>query len=135
MDITVNLILRLITLGIGLFFMVEDFLALARRKMADLLVVSWMIISVIFIMFGIIPVLGTWTYFVSLSTGLTLLATVALILYFLFRVCYWISDLFWQNKELSLQISLLNQENEEMRRRMNAVENILAAEDNSANNK
>ena len=121
----VNFILRMITLAIGLFFLLHDFVALVKKRMADLLAIGWMVISVVLILFGSIPVLGSWTYFVSLQTGLTLLFMVAVILFFLFRMCFWVSDLFWQNKELSMQISLLNQENVELKERMMQVEETL----------
>ena len=132
MEMDVNLILRMATLAIGLFFLIHDFIALVKKQMADLLAIGWLIISIVLILFGVIPVLGTWTYFVSLPTGLTLLFMVSTILFFVFRMCYWVSDLFWQNKELSMQISLLNQENIEMKERMKQVEKLLEAQKNKA---
>lgn len=132
MEMDVNLILRMATLAIGLFFLIHDFIALVKKQMADLLAIGWLIISIVLILFGVIPVLGTWTYFVSLPTGLTLLFMVSTILFFVFRMCYWVSDLFWQNKELSMQISLLNQENIEMKERMKQVEKLLEEQKNKA---
>lgn len=125
MELDVNLVLRILTLVMGVFFLVHDFIALVKRSMADLLAIGWFILSGVLILFGVIPVLGSWTAFVSLQTGLTLLLMLFAILYFMFRMCYWVSDLFWQNKELSMQISLLNQENEDMLRKMKLVEEKL----------
>ena len=108
---TYEFCLRLIMIGLGLVFLIWDYAALVQKKMVDLLAIGWLILSIVIILMGAVPHLSRWTWLVSFQTGVTIIFVFAVVLYFVFKICFWISSLYWQNRELAMQVSLLNEEN------------------------
>ena len=103
--------LRLIMIGVGVIFLIWDYVALVQKKMVDLLAIGWLALSIAMILMGAVPYLSRWTWLVSYQTGVTIIAVFSIVLYFVFKICFWISSLYWQNRELAMQVSLLNEEN------------------------
>lgn len=106
----------------GIFIMFSSFWYHSVRKLTVNLAVVWEILSVILIVTGALPVLSSWTYHLSTGTGV--------VMFFLGAVCLWggfqfsilVSHLAMKNRELAMQVSLLMQEDAEMTKRLEALE-------------
>lgn len=117
-----SIILRFVMVAIGVIYLIWDYIALIKKQMADILCIGWMVVCVIIILMGSVSPLSNWTALVSGMTGMALLLFMAVVSYGLFRLCFWISDLFFRNRELAMQVALLNQENQDILKRIEQLE-------------
>lgn len=117
-----SIILRFVMVAIGVIYLVWDYVALIKKQMADILCIGWMVVCLIIILMGSVSPLSNWTALVSGTTGMALLLFIAVVSYGLFRLCFWISDLFFRNRELAMQVALLNQENQDILKRIEDLE-------------
>lgn len=108
------MILKIMIIGFGIFLLMMDLLTYARQKLTDGIGLGWAIISVAFLIAGIVvkPDTPAWQW--SGTEGKWLLAFVVfvIIILFLFKISMAVSVLVVKNQELAMQVSLLNQENE-----------------------
>lgn len=111
-------ILRIILVVTGIVMLFITIGSLAKRKMNESFCLAWGIVSLAIILAGILLRPVHWSDYIS-NTGLVLLFIIFYgILYAAYFVSLKISELTRKNQELAIQVSLLNQENERILRRL-----------------
>lgn len=117
----------LIIVGVVLFATVAS--SLAKRKMTESFCLTWGFIAIIIILAGILLRPAEWNKYIS-GTGMLLLIMIGFcIIYGAYFMSGKVSDLIRKNTELSMQVSLLNHEKEELYRRMDELEAKVKQED------
>jgi len=107
-------ILRIIMVITGVFLFLLTLASLARRKMTESFSLTWGLISIILILSGMLLRPYGISQFISV-TGLLLILIIGFsILFGAFYITSKVSELARKNQELSIQITLLNQENRMM---------------------
>ncbi len=100
---------------VGLLVIMASFWLHAVRKMTSDLSVVWCLLGLVVAVVGAVPVFSAWLRRISGWTGLALFCVGAVCLWCGFRLTLLISQLMMQTQELTMQVSLLLQENEELR--------------------
>jgi len=119
-----SLILRIILFALGVVMLIATIGSLAKRKMNESFCLAWGIVSVAIIVAGIVLRPGEWNKYIS-ATGLVLiLIIIFVVIYAAYFISLKISELSRKNQELAIQVSLLNQENERIIKRIAKSENI-----------
>lgn len=104
-------ILRIVVIFAGVFLLIMTVSSLARRKMTESFCLTWGLMSIIMILAGILLQPYGISELVSV-TGLLLILIVGFCVVFgAFYITGKVSELTRKNQELSIQITLLNQEN------------------------
>lgn len=111
---TMGLVLQIIMIVLGGTLLCETITSLAQRKMTESFCLTWELISVIIILAGCLLRPSGIAEYISV-TGLLLVIMIGFCIvfgaHFMSRV---VSDLMRKNNELAIQVSLLNQEREEI---------------------
>ena len=81
--------------------------------------------AVMLVLTGIIPVFSQWTRLLSSGTGLAFFCVGGIFLFEEVRTSVLLSELTMKNRELAMQVSLLNQENEYMMNELEALQKIV----------
>lgn len=110
--------LRLFMIVVGLVIMGMTVVSLARKHMTESFCIVWGIVSVMSVCAGIILQPTQWNRYISWGGLLLILFGTVLLLAGAFFFSVRISMLTRQVKELAIQVSLLNQENEMMLREL-----------------
>ncbi len=93
----------------GVVFMFITFRAYFRQRMTDTFALGWLSISLAVIIAGVL-IRKEWQEALPLS----LLILLAVVMIVLFGISLSVSGLVMRNRELAMQVSLLNQENEQI---------------------
>ncbi|MCQ2522974.1 MAG: DUF2304 domain-containing protein [Lachnospiraceae bacterium] len=111
-------LLRIILFVMGAVMLFVTVASLAKRKMNESFCLVWGIVSVATILAGCLLRPSEWTNYMS-GVGLALvLVIIFCALYCVYFVSLKISELTRKNQELAIQVSLLNQENEKIMKRL-----------------
>lgn len=105
------MIMRLAWILFGIVFMIITFRAYFRQRMTDTFALGWLSISLAVIIAGVL-IRKEWQEALPLS----LLILLAVVMIVLFGISLSVSGLVMRNRELAMQVSLLNQENEQVLR-------------------
>ncbi len=106
--------LQIIMIATGAVLLVSAITSLAKRKMTEPLCLTWGLIAIMIMVAGIVLRPVEVNRFIS-WTGLVLVVLVGFcFLYGLYFMSGKISELMRKNVELSMQMSLINQEKEEI---------------------
>ena len=100
----------------GLVILSTTIVSLAKKHLTEAFCIVWGIVAAMFICAGIILRPTQWKIYISWSGLLLVLSGAALVLAGVFFFSVRISMLTRQVKELAIQVSLLNQEHEMIRR-------------------
>ena len=84
------------------------------KKLAVNYAVIWGLLGVLMVLMGAIPILSEWTHMLAPGTGLAFFCVGALILFTEVQNSLVISQLNMKNRELAMQVAMLNQESERM---------------------
>lgn len=103
-----------IVIGVGILLLLMAFYAYAMKKMTELIGILWGVIGIVMILLGSIPAWSAWTQEIKKLHAFPLLCFGILLLFFVFGMSVHISLLIHKNQELAMQVSLLNQENEQI---------------------
>lgn len=103
------MIMRLAWILFGVVFMIITFRAYFRQRMTDTFALGWLSISLAVIIAGVL-IRKEWQEALPLS----LLILLAVVMIVLFGISLSVSGLVMRNRELAMQVSLLNQENEQV---------------------
>lgn len=98
----------------GVILIVFGFWMHSIKKLAVNYAVIWGLLGIVMILVGAIPVLSEWTNMMAPGTGLAFFCVGVLILFTEVQESLVISQLNLKNRELAMQVSLLNQESERM---------------------
>lgn len=104
--------MRIFMIAAGLVILSATVVSLAKKHLTEAFCIVWGIIAVMFICAGIILRPTQWKIYISWGGLLLVLLGVVLVLAAAFLFSVRISVLTRQVKELAIQVSLLNQENE-----------------------
>lgn len=107
-------IIRIGLIAVGIILIVFGFWTHSIKKLAVNYAVIWGLLGIVMILVGAIPVLSEWTAMMAPGTGLAFFCEGALILFTEVQESLVISQLNLKNRELAMQVSLLNQESERM---------------------
>ena len=112
----------------GAILMISSFWMNAYKKITVNFAVIWEILGLMLVLVGIVPVFSQWSRLVSSGTGLAFFCVGSVFLFEDVRTSVLLSQLMMKNRELAMQVSLLNQENEYIMNELDAlqktVENI-----------
>lgn len=111
-------ILRVIICCGGVMLLGITLSSLARRRMTEPFCLAWGIISVALILAGILLRPTMWNRYISITGMLLLLLLGFAVIYIAFFVSTKVSELMRKNQELAMQMSLLNQEKDELWRKL-----------------
>ena len=107
-------ILRIVMVLGGLWLMVMTILSLARRIMTETICLIWGLFSILMILGGILLRPFGLSYYVS-NTGLVIILLVGVLgISCAYGLSKQISNMERRNRELSMQVSILNHEIEEL---------------------
>lgn len=107
-------IIRIGLIVAGCILFVFGFWTHSIKKLAVNYAVIWGLLGVFMVLVGAIPILSEWTNMVAPGTGLAFFCVGALILFTAVQNSLVISQLTLKNRELAMQVSMLNQESERM---------------------
>ena len=112
----------------GAILMISSFWMNAYKKITVNFAVIWEILGLMLVLVGIVPVFSQWSRLVSSGTWLAFFCVGSVFLFEEVRTSVLLSQLMMKNRELAMQVSLLNQENEYIMNELDAlqktVENI-----------
>lgn len=109
-------ILQIIMIVVGIFLLGAVISSLARRKMTESFCLTWGMIAIIIILAGILLRPAEWYRYISAIGMLLLLLIGFCIIYGAYFMSSKVSELMRKNMELSMQVSLLNHEKDELRK-------------------
>lgn len=105
-------VLRLFMIAVGVVFLVMTVLSLTKKHMTESFCIAWGIVSFLIILAGIILQPAQWNRYISWEGMLLACLGMLILLYSAFYFSVSVSRLTREVRELSIQVSLLNQENE-----------------------
>lgn len=116
-----GVILRIVMFAVGVILFLVSVSSLARRKMTEPFCLTWGFIALIIILAGVVLRPDEWSNYIS-GMGMLLMGMVGFcVVYGAYFMSCRVSELMRRNLELSMQVSLLNQENEMMRHEIDAL--------------
>lgn len=119
---TMGMLLQAIMIILGFVLLGKTISSLAHRKMTEPVCLTWGLISIIIVLAGCLLRPSGIAEYISL-TGLILVVLIGFcIVYGAYFMSQVVSDLMRKNNELAIQVSLLNQEKEEIGKRLEALE-------------
>lgn len=118
---TTTLLQILVVIG-GIIFLGITFLKCAKRRMTEEIGLLWSFFSILMIVVGAIPNSFVWAEQLSRSVSLVLFGVAFFFLLMLWYLSIVISQLLRKSQELAIQVSLLNQENEQILSRLGMTE-------------
>lgn len=111
-------ILQIIMIVSGVVLLGITITSLSKRKMTDSFCLSWGLISIIIILAGFVLRPSEWNRFIS-PTGLCLVLMIGFcIVYGTYFMSSKVSELMRKNMELAIQVSLLNQEKDQIHKEL-----------------
>jgi len=106
----VGVVLRIAMILTGVFLFIITLSSLAKRKMTDSFALAWELVSIIFVLTGILLHPAELAHYIS-GTGMLLAGTIGFCLVFgAYFISIRVSKLTRQSLELAIQIALLKQE-------------------------
>lgn len=116
-----GLIIQILLIAFGTSMLATSFISLVRRKMSEPVVIPWGIGAIVFIVLGIVIRPDHWREYIS-PQGLTLVIVIFVCAaYAMYFFSIRITDTMKKNNELAIQVSLLNTEVEELRKKMESL--------------
>ncbi len=109
-------ILQIIMIVVGIFLLGAVVSSLARRRMTESFCLTWGLIAIIIILAGILLRPAEWYRYISIMGMVLLLLIGFCIVYGAYFMSGKVSELMRKNMELSMQVSLLNHEKDELRK-------------------
>lgn len=130
-----GLLIQILLIVYGSSMFIAALISLVRRKMSEVVVIPWGLGAVIFIILGIVVRPDGWRNYLS-SNGLFLIIVFFVIAsYAIYFFSIRITDTIKKTNQLAIQVSLLNTEVEELRKKIEVLENEkLKDEENSVRN-
>ena len=114
--------LRVSMVVAGILLLLTTISSLAKRKMTETVCLVWGLVSIVFILAGILLRPYGISRYISM-TGLLLITIIGLVvLYSALFISTKLSELARKNHELAVQVSLLNHENSELIKRVEWLE-------------
>lgn len=107
-------ILKIFAIVMGVFLFGLALLSLAKRKMTEQFCLTWGILSVLMIVCGFLLQPSQLQRYISVNSLILILLIAVGIIWGLWVISNHVSELTRKNQELAMQISLLNQDSEQI---------------------
>lgn len=117
-----EVLLRVLVSGAGVLLLFLSFLQFVRKKMTEGIGLAWGIFSVFLCLLGVIPGLAVWTKYIVGKGAVALFLLTLFSIFGVFSLSSIVSTLVMKNRELAMQVSLLNQEHEQFMKELRAME-------------
>lgn len=124
-----GLIVKLGMIGVGALLMIVSFLMHSYKKITVNYTVIWELLGIVLILIGAVPAFSEWTKRLASGTGLAFACVGAIFLFEEFRNSVMISQLLLKTREMAMQVSMLNQENERLMNELDRITRIVEGED------
>ena len=124
-----SLVVKLGIAAAGLLLMVVSFLMHSYKKITVNYTVIWELLGIVLILIGCVPVFSEWTKRLASGTGLAFACVGAIFLFEEFRNSVMISQLLLKTREMAMQVSMLNQENERLVNELERISSIVEGSD------
>ena len=121
--------MRLFMIAAGLVILSMTIVSLAKKHLTEAFCIVWGIVAAMLICAGIILRPAQWSIYISWNGLLLVLLGAVLVLAAAFLFSVRMSVLTRQVKELAIQVSLLNQENEMILRELSAESEMVRREE------
>lgn len=113
-----GIFLQVLMIVAGVFLLILDISLLAKRKMSEPVSITWGFVAIMFIIAGIILRPNGWIAYMS-AAGMVLLVIIGIcLIYGLILASCHISETMRKQNEMAMNISLLNQEVVELKRKL-----------------
>lgn len=116
--------LRVFMVVVGIVLLLTTISSLAKRKMTEPVCLAWGVVSVVFILAGILLQPYEISRYISLTGLILIMIAGVVVLYGAFLVSTKLSELARKNHELAVQVSLLNHENCQMLKKLEELEAV-----------
>lgn len=118
------LILRIVMIAAGCFFLILNFVTYVRKNLTEKFTWLWTLFALVMILSGVVPGLYDWSSTLDKSGFIAVGIMAFLVILFLFIITKEIAELKRRNKELAMHVSLLNQENERILARLEKMAGV-----------
>jgi len=115
-------LLRILIIMGGILFLLITFLQFVKRRMTEEIGLLWSLFSVLMIVIGLLPDNFMWNGQFRTGVDVLLFGFVFFFLLLLWYLSIVISQLLRKNQELAIQVSLLNQENEQILTKLGVIQ-------------
>lgn len=117
-----SFILRMIVFVCAIILFLANFICYAKKKMSETFAVLWSIFSIVLILVSCVPFLAGWSRVMADSSYIAFFLIVPMMIIGMFTATVQISLLIMKNQELAMHVSLINQENETMLRKLKILD-------------
>ena len=107
-------VLRIVMVAEGVLVMMETILSLSKRRMKEQFCLVWGVFAILLVVAGIVLRPTIWSQYISESGTIILTVSALGAVWCLYYLSVHISVLNRKTQELAMQVSLLNQENEQI---------------------
>lgn len=118
---TVSLTLRIIVIAVGVLLFAITFFMYAKRKLTDNIALSWAAASVVLILAGAIEAWSGWSKALATGTYIMIFCAAGVGILIVYRICIYLSELVIKTQELTMHVSILNEEVEALRKKIDEL--------------
>lgn len=115
---TDSLILRIIVIVVGVILFITTFFMYSKRKLTDNIALSWAAASIVFILAGAIEAWSGWSKALATGTYIMIFCAAAVAIFIVYRICIYLSELVMKTQELTMHVSILDEEVESLRKKV-----------------
>lgn len=116
-------LLRIIIFAMGIILLMASVYSLSRRRMTEPFCLAWGFVALMLIVAGLLLKPTEWRRYISGSTMTIVLLVGFCVGWGAFFISTKVSELMRKNLELAMQVTLLNQEREEIRSKLEELLN------------
>lgn len=117
---------RVLVSALGVLLLGMSFTAFVKKRMTEGMGLAWGIFSILLILLGAVPPLAVWARYIVGRGAIALFVLVLFGIFGGFSLSQTVSKLVIKNRELAMQVSLLNQEHEHLMRGIRTIEEGLS---------
>ena len=118
-------LLRVFVIVMGVWLLLMAVLSLAKRRMTEQFCLAWAIVSVLMVICGILVNPSELDKYISLRILILIFLIAIGVVWILWFISTQLSILSRKNQELAMQISLLNQDSEQILKKLNYFEEMM----------
>lgn len=114
-------LLRIFAIVLGVWLFLADIISLAKRKMTEQFSLTWAFLSLLMVVCGLLLKPSHLERYVSFRGLILILLIIVGVIWGMWFISCYVSELMRKNQELAMQISLLNQDSEKMMKELEAL--------------
>lgn len=121
-------LLRIVIFAMGIVLFLASVYSLSRRRMTEPFCLAWGFVALMLIVAGILLQPTEWRRYISGSTLVIVLMVGFCVGWGAFFISTKVSELMRKNLELAMQVTLLNNENEQIRKELEEIKESMGKE-------